>query len=98
MRTGVMMLAGLAVWALHFTGLYAIASLEDLLGGQGWRLGGAGFSLLCLALCGGVLARALTHLRRPEAAPARFTSTVAAVGAGLGLVSVAWQSLVLVRF
>lgn len=92
------MLAGLGVWALHFTGIYVIASLEDLVGGEGWRPGALVFSGLCLATCLAILARALSALRRQDGPPARFRSCLAAGGAGLGFIAVAWQTLVLIRF
>ena len=92
------MLAGLGVWALHFTGIYAIASVEDLVGGVGWRPGALVFSIFCLAICLVILARALADLRRQDGPVGRFNSSVAAGGAGLGFIAVAWQTLVLVRF
>ena len=92
------MLAGLGVWALHFTGIYAIASLEDLVGGEGWRPGGLVFSVACLVACFAIAARGLAALRGQDEPAARFMSCLAAGGAGLGFIAVAWQTLVVIWF
>jgi hypothetical protein len=87
------LLGGLIVWAVHFVGVYAIASLADLVEraeAAPWRMGMLAFSGLCLLAEIGLFAWALRRLRQGEEA---FQDRLALLGAGLGGVAIAWQTL-----
>ena len=95
MRHWLLMLAGLMTWAVHFTGLYVIVSLQDLDWPEnqgGWRWAAAGFTALCAAGC---LVSLAVSLRRASAeeGPRRLMAQLGALGGGLGAVAVAWQGL-----
>lgn len=96
MRAWALMLSGLIVWSLHFAGLYLLASLEDFAGrGPGSRWIGLIFSGACL---GGVVVfgwAALRNLRRASGEPLRFMAQIALLGAAIGFIAIAWQTLVL---
>lgn len=90
------MLGGLIVWAAHFLGVYAIASLGDVVAvadAPAWRAAVAAFSLLCLIVCLGLLALALHWRRRADETTTRFGCEIAMGAAGLGVVGVVWQAL-----
>lgn len=90
------MTGGLLVWALHFIGVYALASLADVVAAAddpAWRAAGLGFSGFCVLAAAFLLIRALRRLRRPDQGAGRFADQLAAFGAGLALVAIAWQSL-----
>lgn len=88
-------LLGLIIWAVHFLGVYAIASLADVVSradDPAWRGGALAFSLACgLA----ALAAMVAAIRRAGDGdqPARFMAQLAALGGGLALVAIAWQAL-----
>jgi len=90
----VTMTGGLLIWALHFIGLYGIASAEDVWGAPdawSWRLAGVVFSLLCLAATVGVglwLARQRPDPEEPEA----WERRVGLTGALVAAVSIVWQT------
>jgi hypothetical protein len=91
------MLGGLIVWALHFFGVYTLASLGDVVGAAdapAWRTAVAGFSFLCLVATLTLLAHAVRALRRAsDGEPTRFGPQLAMGSAGLGAVGVLWQAL-----
>lgn len=96
MRPWFLMLAGLATWAVHFTGVYIVVSLEDLNWPERaaqWRLVAALFTALCAAVCVGVLILAWRYIAGLPSGPRRFMGKLGAVGAGLALVGVIWQGL-----
>jgi len=90
------MLAGLGVWAAHLTGVYAIASIADVVavahvGPARWAVGL--LTLACVAADLALLASARRRARRPADGLGRFTVSTAGLGAGLSLVAVLWQAL-----
>ncbi len=98
MRAWVEMLGGLLVWAAHFVGVYALASLADVAPGPenpAWRVGIGVFSLLCLLSSVALGLRAIRRLRRPapDGSAKRLIDEVAATGAGIAALSIAWQTL-----
>lgn len=90
------MLGGLIVWTLHFMGLYAIASLGDVVSRADapvWRMIGLGFSAACLIaalLLGLVAAR---RVRRRTDASTGFGDQLALLGAGVAALAIVWQAL-----
>lgn len=89
------MLGGLLVWAVHFVGVYAIASIGDVISRADdptWRMVGLGFSVLCIAVASGLLVQSL---RRPDKGTDTidFGNTLARLGALLAIISMIWQSL-----
>lgn len=92
------MLGGLLVWAGHFAGVYALASVADVVvraDDAGFRLAAAGFSLACFA---GVAALGLTAARRARRGGRedRWPHEMALGSAVMGGLGIAWQSLPLV--
>lgn len=92
------MLGGLIVWTVHFVGVYALASAAEVAGRADdppWRVGIVVFSGLCLAAAAGVLVWAVREMRRPgrEEATAKLIPELSALGAGLALIAIAWQTL-----
>jgi hypothetical protein len=89
------MLGGLLVWAFHFVGVYAIASIGDVVAradDPAWRMIGLGFSALCALIVAGLLIQALR--RKDDGTDTiDFGNLIARVGAGLALVSIVWQTL-----
>jgi hypothetical protein len=89
------MLGGLLVWAVHFVGVYAIASIGDVVSDADaptWRLIGLVFSVLCAAFAAGLLVHAL---RRADDGTdtVDLANTLARIGALLAFISVVWQTL-----
>lgn len=99
MRRWLFALWGLIGWAVHFVGLYAIASLGDLLDrpeAQPWRGLALAFSLLCF---GGVIWGLVTSLRslgRDADSSVLFLRQIAVLGCLTGLLAVAWQTAPLI--
>lgn len=97
MRTWFFMLGGMVVWAAHFMGVYAIASVADVArdadaAAARWIV--AGFTAACAAAAAAFGLAGLRRLRRTGDDPyQRFTATVAAVGGGIAAVAVVWQGL-----
>lgn len=91
------MMGGLIVWTAHFFGVYALASLGDVVSAADapvWRAAVAGFSGFCLVLALALAAHAGLRLRRARnEADTRFAPEVATVGAGLSAVAILWQAL-----
>lgn len=93
MKTWAWMLGGLIVWGVHFIGVYLISSVADVVAKADdpvWRIGGLAFSLACAATTGALLCVAA---RRISGHDARFPDQVAALGAAVSLIAIAWQSL-----
>ncbi|MGR4863604.1 hypothetical protein [Caulobacter sp. LARHSG274] len=89
------MLGGLIVWAVHFLGVYALASLADLRGPSErglWRSAHLAFSLPCAAAAAALAVMAVRQIARGPSSE-RFIARIAALGAVLGLVAIVWQSL-----
>jgi NO-binding membrane sensor protein with MHYT domain len=90
-------LLGLIIWAVHFLGVYAIASLADVVShadDPAWRLGVLAFSLVCGVTALGAGFAAIRRLARDDGAqPGRFMTELAAVGAGIAFVAIIWQAL-----
>jgi hypothetical protein len=98
MRRWIFTLGGLLIWAIHFLGVYAIASLADTVSradATAWRMGARVFSGLCLLAVVLHLLAAVGRLGfagdRGEAG--RFMTEIAALGSGLALLAIAWQAL-----
>jgi len=87
------MTGGLVVWATHFSGLYALSSLADVVSradDAAWRLAGLAFSGVCALACVALL---LTALRRRRTDPGAFPTDIAALSAAMGVIAVVWQAL-----
>lgn len=95
------MLGGLIVWAAHFVGVYALASIGDVVTyaeDRPWRLAVVAFSGLCLAAVLLLLARAVRELRgaRPGGGAdpaAKLVPELSALGSGIAVIAIAWQAL-----
>jgi hypothetical protein len=95
MRRWTFGLGGLLIWLAHFIGLYAIASLEAQTladDAAAWRLGAIAFSVACAAASALLLGVALRRLSRRGDPVAMLMTQLAALGAGLGLIAIVWQS------
>lgn len=91
------MLGGLAVWAAHFAGVYAIASVADVVqdaAAPAARGLIAAFTAACAAAAAG-FALAGLRLRRSagEDSLRRFAGLIAGAGGALAVVAVIWQGL-----
>lgn len=96
MRPWLYMLGGLIVWAVHFLGVYLIASIADVAARADvppalWAVGG--FTLACLAADALILAAAWRRGRTQADPVNRFADLIAGLGAGISFVAVAWQGL-----
>ena len=90
------MTGGLLVWAVHFLGVYTLASLADVAARADdpeWRGAGLAFSGVCLLASAVLLALAARRLRRTGDEGWGFPDQLAALGAGLALIAIVWQSL-----
>ncbi len=88
-------LGGLIAWAAHFIALYAIASIEAQTPADDrllWQWVAGGVSLACAGGCAILLAVAAPRLRRQGEAVSMLMDQFAALGAGVGLVAIAWQT------
>ncbi len=92
-----MMLGGLLIWALHFIGVYIIASIADVVATAddfAWRMGGLAFSGLCLLAILAAAWRAYGILRvEPPDDLARFGAWLGLLGAAIGAAGVVFQSM-----
>lgn len=89
------MLGGLLVWAVHFVGVYAIASIGDIVARADdpvWRMIGLVFSGMCVTAGVALLIQALRRGRGGNDVSA-LANVLAATGAGIGVVAMAFQSL-----
>lgn len=96
MRPWLLMLAGLLSWAVHFTGLYVIVSLQDLAWPDDhgpWRLASAVLTAACASAC--LVTAAISRRHASSAAPGsrHLMAQLGVLGSGLGGVAVAWQGL-----
>ena len=96
MRRWLFMLAGLIVWAVHFMGVYAIASVADVVAEADatpalWAVGG--LTLACAAADGLILAAAARRPAKCEDDLTPFVRSIAGLGGGLSLAAVLWQGL-----
>lgn len=90
------MTGGLLVWAVHFTGVYALSSLADVVAtadDPAWRAAALAFSGVCVLASAVLLALAAERLRRMDGEDPKFADQLAALGAGLALVAIVWQGL-----
>lgn len=86
-RESLRVFAGVIVWALHFTAIYAFTSLACTRGmpdAVAWGIGGA--TLAAVAACGWILRAAL---RRTPAFDAWLTAGIAA----MALLAIVWEAL-----
>jgi hypothetical protein len=87
------MLGGLIVWAVHFLGVYGIASAGEVLTRSDspaslWTVGA--FTAACLAADAALLAWALRRRTTGDTLD-DFTRSLAALGAGVSAIAVLWQ-------
>ena len=90
------MLGGLIVWTIHFMGVYAIASLADVVSRADdplWRMAGLAFSIACLLAAVGLAAWAGRRVRRRADPVTGFGDQLALLGAGVAAVAIVWQAL-----
>ena len=96
MRRWAWMLGGLIVWTVHFMGVYAIASLADVVSradDPAWRMGGLAFSAACLLAALAITGWAARRLRRRADPSTLFGDQLALLGGGVATVAVVWQAL-----
>lgn len=96
MRTWAYMLGGLIVWAVHFLGVYGIASIADVTAYAGHPLSRAAvgaFTLVCLIAAGWLTIVAVRRWRRGGDDLSGFVSAIAATGGGVAVISILWQGL-----
>ena len=96
MRRWAWMLGGLIVWTIHFMGVYAIASLADVVSradDAAWRMAGLGFSAACLLAALALAGLAARRLRRTGESPIRFGDQLALMSGGVAVVAIVWQAL-----
>lgn len=89
------MLGGMLVWAVHFVGVYAIASIGDVVARADdptWRMIGLGFSVLCALAALGLLIQALRRGRGSDEVAA-LANLLAAAGSGIAAVAIVFQAL-----
>ena len=90
------MLGGLIVWAVHFMGVYAIASLGDVVSEADdpvWRMTGLAFSGVCLLAALGLTFLAGRRLGEADTPAVGFGDQLAVMGGGVAVVAIAWQAL-----
>jgi hypothetical protein len=95
MRRWAFLLGGLTVWFVHFLGVYALASIADLRGPSEqavWRGVHLAFSLACAAMSAALTLAAARRVMSSTASE-RFLARLAALGGGVGLLAILWQSL-----
>lgn len=96
MRRWAWMMGGLVVWTVHFMGVYAIASLADVVSEAddfGWRMVGLGFSAVCALAAVAITVAAARRVRGPADPSARFGDQLALLGGGVATVAIIWQAL-----
>jgi len=89
------MLGGMLVWAIHFVGVYAIASIGDVVARADdptWRMLGLTFSGLC-GLAGIALLIQAVRRGKGEDDVSALANLLAATGAGIAVVAILFQSL-----
>lgn len=96
MRKWAYMLGGLIVWAIHFLGVYGIASIADTAADAAHPMSRAAvgaFTLACLIAAGWLTLDAGRRWRRGGGEMAGFMNAIAATGGGIAVVSILWQGL-----
>ena len=96
MRRWTWMLGGLIVWTIHFMGVYAIASLGDVVSRADdpmWRMVGLAFSAACLLAATALVMTAARRVRRRTDPSTGFGDQLAVLGGGVAAVAIAWQAL-----
>lgn len=89
-------LGGLIAWTLHFSGVYAFASLDAQTPARDtgvWRTASAVLSLACAAACVVIAVVAIRRLRARRDAAVTLMNQLALLGAGVAVVAIAWQTL-----
>jgi hypothetical protein len=89
-------LGGLLVWTVHFSGLYAVASLEAETPASDealWLSVAGALSLACATSCAALAAMAWRRLKRRGTGGMVMLDQLALLGAGLAFVAIAWQSV-----
>ncbi|MFN3352863.1 MAG: hypothetical protein ACK4Z5_04575 [Brevundimonas sp.] len=84
------------IWAVHFAGVYAIASVFDVLNSAqsaGSRLGVAAFSVACLAAAVVLGVFAARDVSRADTEAHRWMARLGVLGAGVAALSIVWQGL-----
>lgn len=90
------MLGGLIVWTIHFMGVYAIASLADVVSRADdltWRMIALAFSGACLLFALGLTVATIRPVRRAPDPSVGFESQLAVLGGALASVAIVWQAL-----
>lgn len=90
------MLGGLIVWTIHFMGVYAIASLADVVSRADnltWRMIGLAFSGVCVLAALAITVAAARRVRRSADPSAGFGDQLALLGGGVATVAIVWQAL-----
>src|SRR5690606_25504959 len=96
MRRWASMLGGLIVWTIHFMGVYAIASVADVVSRADdptWRMIGLAFSGVCAMAALVLAAGAARRLRHASGSVAGFGDQLALLGGGMAAVAIVWQAL-----
>lgn len=96
MRFWLWTLGGLLIWALHFLGLYGLASVSDVATKQAedWRGVGWAFSLVCLIATAVHAVKLARRLRRASDEPVQvFALSLGLAGCLVAAVGMVFQSL-----
>lgn len=96
MRPWLLMFGGMIVWAIHFAGIYAIASVFDVIAtadAPGSRLATGALTLVCLAADAALFAATTFRRDRDDDDVLGWMLTVGALMAVISFISVAWQGL-----
>ncbi|MCR5875322.1 hypothetical protein LRS10_14700 [Phenylobacterium sp. J426] len=89
-------LGGLIAWTVHFTGVYAFASLDaqtPVADSGLWRAASVALSLACAGACVGVAVVAARRLQRRGDAAVTLLNQLALLGAAVAVIAIAWQTL-----
>ena len=89
-------LGGLIAWSAHFAAVYACVSLAAQTAAEdtaAWQGATVAVSLVCAGACGILLTMAGRRLRSRPRNGLVLMAQLAAVGAGIGLVAIAWQAV-----
>lgn len=90
------MLGGLIVWTIHFMGVYAIASLADVVSradDPAWRMIGLVFSGACVLATLAITVAAARRVGRSADSAVGFGDQLALLGGGVATVAIIWQAL-----
>ena len=94
MRAWGVMLGGLLVWAVHFLGVYGVASIADLSPDQAglWRVVAVVFSIACLAALWPLFVFARRGATSGEQS-AGLVGQLGQIGAAIAAIAILFQSL-----